>query len=162
MDALSFIFKLVLAIALAALLLVTGTLVKNAPPLLEAPGPLVRLSVYLTTNTVETREHSARPELRPRLYANSPRETWEAARIAAERMGWETLRSDPDSLTLQFVATTPLLRFEDDIYVQAQSADHDLSIIYFHGRSRIGRSDLATNTRHLLDFRDALEEELAR
>ncbi len=160
MDALNTLLKTTLLLVLLGLLVVAGTIVKNWPPMLDAPGPLVRLGTYLTTNTVETHEHAIRPELRNRLYAASPRETWEAARAAVQDLGWNVIHSDPDSLIIQAIAETPLLRFEGDIYIQVRDADPDLSTVYFRASSRIGRGDFATNTRHLLDFRTRLEEAL--
>lgn len=162
MDALNKLLKALLALILLGLLVGAGTIIRNWPPMLDAPGPLVRLGTYLTTNAVEVREHAARPELRNRLYAASPRETWEAARIAVERLGWDIRHSDAENLSIQAVAMTPLLRFQDDVYIQARPAEPDLSTIYFRSRSRIGRGDLAANTRHLLDFRAELEQELMR
>ncbi|WP_290648511.1 DUF1499 domain-containing protein [Aquisalimonas sp.] len=162
MKALGATIKLLLAITLLALLLVLGTIVRNWPPMFDAPGPVIRFGIYLTTNSVETRVYAARPELRPRLYAASPEATWQAAKRAVDELGWEILHADADTLTLQAVATTPVLRFQDDIYIQARAAEPDLSTVYFRSHSRMGRADLAANTRHLLNFRRTLEQELLR
>ncbi|QIT55727.1 DUF1499 domain-containing protein [Aquisalimonas sp. 2447] len=160
MDALNTLLKALLAVIVLGVILVTGTIVKNWPPMLDSPGPLVRVATYLSTNTVETRQHAARPELRNRVYAATPQETWDAARMAVERLRWEVVHSDPDNLSIQAVTYTALLRFEGDVYIQIRDAEPDLSTVYFHASSRLGRGDFAANTRKLLDFREQLETEL--
>lgn len=160
MDALNTLLTGLVAVVALGVLLVAGTILKNWPPMLDSPGPVVRLGTYLSTNTVETREHAARPELRNRFYDAAPRETWEAARVAVDRLGWNVLHSDPDDLSIQAVASTRLLRFEDDVYIRVRGVEPDLSTVYFRASSRLGRGDFAANTRKLLDFRAHLEEEL--
>ena len=160
MDALNRLLKALLGVIVLGVLLVAGTITANWPPMLDAPGPFIRVGTYLSTNTVETRQHATRPELRNRVYAAAPRETWEAARIAAERLGWEVVHSNGENLSIQAVSYTPLLRFEDDVYIQIRDAEPDLSTVYFRASSRLGRADFAANTRHLLAFRARLEEEL--
>ncbi|MDN3518629.1 DUF1499 domain-containing protein [Aquisalimonas lutea] len=160
MDALNALLKIVLALVLLVVLLVTGALVRNAPPMMDTPGPLVRLATYVTTNSVEVRADAARPELRNRLYAVAPEQLWRAARAAVERLEWRVLHADADNLALQAVATTPLLRFQDDVFIRVRRAEHGLSTLYFRASSRIGRADLAMNTRHLRKFRRILEQEL--
>lgn len=162
MEALNTLLKALLAVVILGVVLVAATIVKNWPPLLDSPGPLVRLGTYVSANTVETRQHATRPELRNRIYAAAPRETWEAVRIAAERLQWDVVHSDPDNLSIQAVTYTPLLRLEGDVYIQVRDAEPDLSTVYFRASSRLGRGDFAANTRHLLDFRGHLEDELMR
>lgn len=162
MDALNALLKIVLALVLLVVLLVTGALVRNAPPMMDTPGPLVRLATYFTTHSVEVRENAARPELRNRLYAVPPDQLWNASRAAVQRLEWRILNADADTLALHAVATSPLLRFQDDVFIRVRRAEHDLSTLYFRASSRVGRADLAMNTRHLREFRRILEEELQR
>jgi hypothetical protein len=135
-----------LVVALAGL--IGGAILLNRPPLTEPPGPRERLTSYLTTNVAELRADSAFPELRPRVHPVPPRELFDAARAAIAELGWEVLREDAERLELHAVATTPLLRFRDDVRVQVQAAAGG-SRLYARSQSRVGRADLGANAQHL-------------
>lgn len=160
MRLLGIVLRVALVFLLAGVAVVAGTLIRNAPPLMDPPGPVMRLGTYLTTNSVTVHEHAMQPELRPRLYDAPPEATWEAARAAAERLQWEITEADRDERTLAAVAESPFLRFRDEIRIEVQPAEPELSTLRFRAHSRVGRGDLAMNTRHLLDFRQALRGEL--
>lgn len=160
MNALNAAIRFLLLVLILAVVAGIGTILKNRPPLMDTPGPFARAGIYLTTNSVETRSNAIRPELRPRIYDAPPAEAWEAAQAVMEDLGWDVIHASEDNHSLQAVAITSLLRMKDDVYVRLHPVDSDLSTLYFHSRSQVGRADFATNTRHFLNFRSGLERRL--
>ncbi|SEO50728.1 DUF1499 domain-containing protein [Aquisalimonas asiatica] len=160
MNAVNAAVRFLLLVLILAVVTAIGTILKNRPPLMNEPGPFARAGIYLTTNSVETRSNAIRPELRPRLYDAPPDEAWAEARAVMEELGWDIVHVSEENYAIQAVAMTPLLRMKDDVYVRLHPVDTDLSTLYFHSRSRIGRADFAANTRHFLNFRDGLERRL--
>jgi ATP-dependent Clp protease ATP-binding subunit ClpA len=45
--------------------------------------------------------------------------------LVLERVEWRLRASDPDTLRISFIAVTPLMKFKDDVYVQALPVDGD-------------------------------------
>ena len=58
----------------------------------------------------------------------------------------------------RFVATTPVLRFKDDITVQFVSMENDHSSFIIYSASRIGYSDFGTNKKRVEDWLYRLNE----
>jgi uncharacterized protein (DUF1499 family) len=152
-------FTAVAALVLAALPL--AGLLANRPPLFDPPGPARRLAAYLTTNVAETRADSPFPELNPKQYAVPAGQLFEQATTAVERLGWEIAERDAGSRRLRAVVTTRLWKFRDDIAIEARALPGDRSTLYVRSASRVGRSDLAANTRHVLDFYGAMASQPA-
>ena len=74
--------------------------------------------------------------------------------LVLERVEWRLRASDPDTLRISFIAVTPLMKFKDDVYVQAvpvDGADGQSSVAIYSG-SRIGYSDLGTNAKRVLEL----------
>jgi uncharacterized protein (DUF1499 family) len=151
-----------IGLALAAgLMLAAGGILWNRVPLLESPGPMVRLQVYLTRNTVETAPDAPLPEHRPRTWSVPPEVLFPRLVEAVTALGWGELSVDGSARTVTAVVETPLWRFQDDVVVRVAPAGEGESTLHFHSRSRTGRGDLGANTRHLLDLYGALAKELA-
>lgn len=142
---------------LGAMMLAAATILWNRVPLMESPGPLARLKVYLTRNTVEVSGDALLPEHRPRAWPAPPAELLPRVVEAVTRLGWSELAVDGGAGTVTAVVTTPLLRFKDDVVVRVEPAGDGASTLYVRSRSRVGRGDLGANTRHLLDLYEALE-----
>lgn len=138
------------ALVLAALPL--AGLLANRPPLFDPPGFSRRMAVYLTTNVAETRDDSLFPELRPKQYAVPAGQLFEQATTALERLGWEITERDAGNRRLRAVVSTRLWKFRDDIAIEARVLPGERSTLYVRSASRVGRSDLAANTRHILDL----------
>jgi len=133
--------------------LLAGALVLNRPPWLAPPGPWARLALYLTTNVAETRVDHERPELRP---IELPLDLASARALVLDAMrglGWRNVRADGDTLRAEVV--TSLLRFTDDVSVGLEPVPQGVRV-QVRSASRIGRGDLAANTRHVLDLYAAL------
>jgi uncharacterized protein (DUF1499 family) len=141
--------KWLLALLLIPLCLLVGALALNRAPLWQPPGALVRLQLYLTTNLAETRPDHVRPELRPLLLALPLGQVDALLREAIRRLHWQPLETQGESV--RAVAVTPLLRFKDDIEVNLQSTT-DGTLVNVRSQSRVGKGDLAANTRHILDL----------
>jgi uncharacterized protein (DUF1499 family) len=145
----------VVALVLAALPL--AGLIFNRPPLFDPPGPARRISAYLTTNVAETRDDSTFPELRPRQFDIPAGQLYERTARAIERLNWEFTERDAASGRLRAVVTTPVWKFRDDVAVEARALPGNRSTLHVRSASRVGRGDLAANTRHVLDLYAALD-----
>ncbi len=62
-----------------------------------------------------------------------------------------------DGLSAHFVATTALMRFKDDIYVQCVERVEQASSLLIYSASRVGHSDLGTNKKRVKDWLDKLQ-----
>ncbi len=142
------------------LCLIIGGLVGNRPPMTESPGFWTRLVTYLDTHVAETQPDHPFPELRPRRYTLPPDRLFAVTRAAIGDLGWELRSEDPSGLQLEAVVVSALWRFKDDVRVLVE-ANEGGSSLALRSSSRIGRGDLAANTRHLLDLYAAIDARLA-
>jgi uncharacterized protein (DUF1499 family) len=145
---------------LLPLLLLTGALWQNHLPWQEPPGFASRLQTYLSTNIARLAPESPYPELRPRSYPHSPQAVAEVLRVAVSALGWELKSEDPRSHRFEAVVTSRIWGFADDVTLEVGLATDGGSVLTGSSRSRVGKGDLGTNTRHLLDVIDALERRL--
>jgi hypothetical protein len=146
---------IILVLLLLPIGLLAGALVMNRAPLFAPPGLMTRLGVYLGKNVAETCLASVFPELRSRTCAAPPAELFDAALAAVERLGWEVRGADRNALRIEAVVITPLWRFRDDVLIRALAHGAG-SRLEVRSSSRVGRGDLAANTRHILDLHAAL------
>ena len=89
----------------------------------------------------------------------TPRQVFDAVMdLVLERVEWRLRASDPDTLRISFVAVTPLMKFKDDVYVQALPVDGqpDKASIAVYSASRIGYSDLGTNAKRVSELLDLI------
>lgn len=151
---------------LVAFIAVVGTggvgisLVRNAPPWSEPPGFGARLSTYLNSHVAETVESSPFPELRPRHYDEVlPDQLYGLLEQVMPRLPrWQVIERNPQLRTIKAIASTPVLGFRDDVSIRVTpGADKRGSILFVASESRVGRGDLAANTRHLLDLYAVLD-----
>lgn len=136
-------FALILAVPF---LLITGGLLLNRPPLLSPPGPLERIKTYLTTNVATTRLDHRFPELRSPLVPLDTQQTQGAVFASMRSLGWSEI-SVVDGRTVA-VVVSPLFGFRDDLSVWLEKAG-SATLLHARSSSRIGKGDLAANTRHL-------------
>ncbi len=84
-------------------------------------------------------------DLQPEPLAMSPGDAFaKAVRIAGDMDGWEVVHTDAEALQLEAVATTPLLRFKDDICIRVKP-DGDGARVDMRSRSRLGKHDFGAN-----------------
>jgi len=151
----------------AALLVITmpvlaggAVILLNRLPLAENPGIIARLKTYLTTNTAETSVDSPFPELAPRNYPLPPEKLYMLAEACVVQLGWTIAHSDRSRRELHTVAVTPVWKFRDDVRIRVDASTDRGSIVHLRSQSRVGRGDLGTNARHILDFYARLEQGL--
>ena len=116
----------------------------------------------LTTNHAETSLDAEDQALRPLASDRSVDETCAAIEAAAKTLPrWELVgRSDEGGVaTLDFVRTTRLLRFKDDIKLRVEPAAGG-AIIHGQSQSRIGKGDLGQNPRNLKEILSATQQQL--
>jgi uncharacterized protein (DUF1499 family) len=148
------------ALGLLALLLLTGAILLNRVPILAAPGPGPRLTIYLTENVAETRVNARLPELRPRAFPLDPSLLFASVCSAVTALQWGDVRCDPQGRKIQASVTTPLWRFRDEVSIRVLPRGGNGSELYVVSRARIGRGDLGANLRHILDLYTALGDQL--
>ncbi|MDX1660241.1 MAG: DUF1499 domain-containing protein [Gemmatimonadota bacterium] len=113
---------------------------------------LQRWQLRLRTNDVETGESDAYPDVQPLELDIEPDTAWRMARAAAEAMPrWTILDEDPGSRRIRAEATTPVLRFTDDVWIRVEPCDGG-SRVYVRSASRIGVTDFGTNARRIRDY----------
>lgn len=157
-------------LAVLVLLPVSG-IVSNHPPLSDPPGLVERIKTYLGNNVAETAPDSIYPELRPRRYALSAGQLFDAAMEACTALGWEPVIGERQHYTIRAVVTTRLWRFKDDVEIRVETGENRVPTsdgasangvwLSVRSASRLGRGDLGANTRHVLDLMDALDRIIA-
>jgi len=144
-------------IVLAAIMTAVA-IVRNNLPLTDPPGLLSRLNIYLSTNVAATSTDPALPELETRTYPIKLDDLYQLSLNAIEALGWKLIEEDREEYRLHAVATSALFSFKDDIIIQLKSAPNDQNAVHIQSSSRIGRGDLGTNSRHIMNFYQALEQ----
>jgi uncharacterized protein (DUF1499 family) len=105
----------------------------------------------LSTNVAETSHHATDPLLRPLTASLPPDELARRVREAAvvlPRWQFEREVTEDSGLRLDFVRTTRLFRFRDDIAVWILDAGEERTI-RARSASRLGGADLGQNPRNL-------------
>lgn len=143
---------LIIALLFAPVLLLAIAITLNRPPLFEAPGFKARLKTYLTQNVAETSPDSPYPELRLAPFQVPADTLYQALEPAVRRLGWMVAEQDNGQRAMHLVVTTTLWRFKDDVQVRVVARGARSSIIHVRSASRVGKGDLAANTRHILDL----------
>ena len=89
------------------------------------------------------------------VFSKTPKQVFDAVMdLVLERIEWRLRASDPDTLRISFIAVTPLMKFKDDVYVQAIPVDGDPSraSVAVYSASRIGYSDMGTNAKRVKEL----------
>lgn len=89
------------------------------------------------------------------VFSKSPKQVFDVVMdLVLERIEWRLRASDPDTLRISFVAVTPLMKFKDDVYVQAVPVEGDpaRSSVAVYSASRIGYSDMGTNAKRVKEL----------
>lgn len=124
----------------------------DAPALIEAaraPDNAGQDFAYPRDTTALQRD--AYPDISPILVSAAPADAYAAAQRAATALGWEVLRSDPATGTLEAKATSRTFLFVDDVSVRVRPQDAG-SRIDVRSRSRVGKSDLGANAARIRAF----------
>lgn len=123
---------------------------------------LERISRALSENRAATDPAHEDPALRGRTYGIPFDAVWKAAlRIARERRGWTIAYQDDLKGVIEIVATTPVLKFVDDMEVRIFLDENAQTRVDARSRSRKGKADFGTNARRLRRFFKHLDREVA-
>lgn len=125
------------------------TLYRNDANLLDAPGIKQRLTTFLTTNVAETADDHAFKELTTPIFNEEAEQTYQRVIDAATELSWNIVTNDSDNQSANFVVTSPIFLYEDDVFVQVQFLNMNQSSLYIRSSSRKGKADLAANSSHI-------------
>ena len=95
------------------------------------------------------------PELITRSFPLNTEQLRQKVIEAFARLDWELVESG--DTVLHAVVTTKLLKFKDDVYVSIDASSPDESLLQVRSVSRVGRGDLGTNIRHILNLYSAVD-----
>lgn len=138
------------------LVMVALTLWMNDLPWSQAPGFKARLAQYTSHNIAETKIDSGYSELETRQYALSEDKLKNSIKNTIDVLGWEIVSEFEQEQVLKAVVTTPLFRFKDDVLITLEKKNESI-FVFVRSSSRVGKGDLGTNTRHVLNFYEMLE-----
>lgn len=129
----------------------------SAPPSFsEAPASASEYPEFFAALQSE-----AYPEIEPILTPDAKPEAFARALATAQAMpDWEVRRSDPESGTIEAVATTRLFRFRDDVAIRVRD-EGDGARVDVRSRSRDGQGDLGANAARITAFRSLFEAGVA-
>jgi uncharacterized protein (DUF1499 family) len=95
------------------------------------------------------------PDIVPFLLPDPPERAFPRIEAAARELGWHIIAAVPAEGRLEATATTPLLRFKDDIVARVVPARNG-SRVDVRSVSRIGRGDMGANAKRVRAFMAAL------
>jgi len=150
------LFWLIISVPVVILLLV---LMSNQANLLQSPGMMPRLKIFLTTNTAEISPEPVLPELTAPAYPLSQQQLYDTVINACESLQWTIVRKDPAQFRIDAVVTTALWKFKDDIQITIVERDTNSRSLHVISRSRVGSGDLAANSHHLQQLLSMLESD---
>ncbi|MCE5262148.1 MAG: DUF1499 domain-containing protein [Deltaproteobacteria bacterium] len=125
----------------------------------DPPGFVALLRIRRTTANggeyggpeIAVQQRKAYPDIAPLELSVAPPEAFNEALLAARRLGWELVASDPETGIIEATATTFWFGFKDDVIVRVRPSAQG-SRIDIRSVSRVGRSDLGANARRIRKF----------
>ena len=113
-------------------------------------------------NTVETGRTPEYPDLQPREYGAGEQKVTEAVKAAAGRISRFTFVGagrGPGGSEVHYVASTPVLRFKDDVNVRIRREGGQTKVTV-RSKSRMGTMDFGQNARNVRELLAALDREM--
>ena len=141
-------------------LLLFLTLWKNRLPWKKQPGRRKRLLTYLRSNKAETGDDSIFPELLTPVFKTTPDALYAKSIEACQSLGWSIQDAKVNEHKIEAIIQSPLLKFKDDISISIQAVTEDWSQLHVISSSRKGKGDFGSNTRHILNLKQALHKSL--
>lgn len=130
---------------------------RNGANLFEPPGVTKRLGVFLSVNSASTSEDPYFEELRTPVFNLNQEELYNLVLNAATESGWGVIANDKDSLNVNFVVSSPMFLFEDDVFVQVSAVGDKQSSLFIKSSSRKGSADFAANSGHIQKLINAVK-----
>lgn len=113
---------------------------------------LARLLQRARTNVARTDESEPYPDLVPLPLDLPPNAAYAAALSAARAMPlWQVVSEDPGAGRIVALATTPRIKFVDDVEIVVEGAGAG-SRVRVRSSSRVGKTDFGTNARRIRAF----------
>jgi uncharacterized protein (DUF1499 family) len=126
---------------------------------LLASSPFILRFIWPRINDVKTGATPEYPDIQPQRFNQPLDKVFEAAMNSAQAMGWEIRETDRERGIIEAIATTPLLRFKDDVTVTL-TGEGDATIVNVRSKSSAGKGDLGTNARRIRAFQAELAKRL--
>ncbi len=155
------VLKIIVVVMVLVVSIVFFTLIRNGANLLEPPGMVKRAAVFFTVTSASTLDDHPFKELRTPVFNMDTETLYHLVIESANGLGWGIIAHDSDTYNANFVVRSPLLLFEDDVYVQVRFINKNQSSLYIQSNSRSSsaRADLAANSGHIQDLIDKLREQ---
>lgn len=144
-----FVIKMVIYSVVLLVGLVFFTLYRNDANLFDAPGVKQRLTTFLTSNVAETADDHSFKELTTPVFNEAAERTYQRVINAATALSWNVVTNDSDNQSANFIVTSAVFLYEDDVFVQVKFLSLNQSALYIHSRSRKGKADFAANSSHI-------------
>jgi uncharacterized protein (DUF1499 family) len=131
--------------------------------LLVVAGAVAAFLAWPRLNMVETGRTPEYPDLQPREYAASEQRVTEALKTAAGRLSrfaFVGAGRGPGGSEVHYVASTPVLRFKDDVNVRIRREGGKTKVTV-RSKSRMGTMDFGQNARNVRELLAALDREMA-
>jgi hypothetical protein len=132
----------------------------NNPPLFESIVPLRADVPDYPGEDFAILQHEHFPDIVTLTIDKPINEVFAAAEQIARDRGWDIVDADRDAGRIEATATTPWIRFEDDVVIRlvaSGSATH----VDMRSKSRTGRGDMGVNARRIRDFLNLLKSQAA-
>ena len=126
-------------------------------------GAVAAFLAWPRLNLVETGRTPEYPDLQPREYAASEQAVTEALKAAASRLSrfaFVGAGRGPGGSEVQYVASTPVLRFKDDVNVRIRREGGKTKVTV-RSKSRTGKIDFGQNARNVRELLAALDQQMA-
>jgi uncharacterized protein (DUF1499 family) len=136
--------------------------VKRFLLLLVIAGAVAAFLAWPRLNMVETGHTPEYPDLQPREYAASEQRVTEALKTAAGRLSrfaFVGAGRGPGGSEVHYVASTPVLRFKDDVNVRIRREGAKTKVTV-RSKSRMGTMDFGQNARNVRELLAALDREM--
>ena len=113
-----------------------------------------------TGQSVQEIQQALYPDIKPIAVSKSPDVVFAAALTVMNELGWEILKSDQDTGTIEAAHTSLWFGFIDDFVLRIQPTPQG-SRVDLRSKSRVGQSDLGANAKRIRDFTKRLEEAIS-
>ncbi len=143
------VLKIIMIVIVLIVGIVSFTLYRNDANLFQEPGFAKRLTIFLTTSGAATADNHPFKELRTPVYDLSAELLYKRVIEAATKLGWVIVVHDSDNQDASFVVRSPILLFEDDVYVQVQFIEMNKSSLYIQSSSHKGGADFAAGSGYI-------------
>jgi len=130
--------------------------------LLVVAGAVAAFLAWPRLNMVETGRTPEYPDLQPREYAAGEQRVTEALKTAAGRLSrfaFVGAGRGPGGSEVHYVASTPVLRFKDDVNVRIRREGAKTKVTV-RSKSRMGTMDFGQNARNVRELMAALDREM--